>query len=1608
MEVSAAKNGPVADVLLELRGPDTGDSPAPLEEFARRLLRRVSEEWLQEEDTAQVAAAVRALFELVEETPEGDVAVRVLPADESEHRTYLLTVMPDSAFIVETLREGMHGRSLAIESLLHPVLVLERDADGRITDVQDRTTEGHRTSAVLVVLEGSMSDEYAEELRKETAEHLRLLQTATSDFRSMVDQVEAIVADLEEAKQEMSWRADEIQEVQELLEWLADGNFVFLGFRRYVLDPGEDGTSVTVDPGSGLGILRDEDRSAFAEPVPIDDLPPGLRARLVGGPLLIVSKTNSLSPIHRRARMDDISVKKIDASGQVIAERRFLGLFTAKAFAQDASQIPILRRKLREILEAEQVDKGSHDHGLIVRTFNSLPKEDLFLTPVPELLGIIDAVVETHGTEDILIYARPDALARGANVMVILPRRKFSGEVRQRIQQILVDAFKGRLLNYYLTIGEGEQARLHFYLASDVKDLDSIDITSVRDAIRETVLTWNERLTVQLEDRHDRGRTAELVGRYGGAFSSEYRAATRVGRVAEDINRLEDVRRSGERQIVLAELDPPQSNGFELRVFDKGARFVLSDVMPVLENMGFRVLEADAYVVSTGNQEETTIHTFKVHTPPAWDIDREAAEERMSDAFQALQRNWARNLEINGLILSAGLTWRETALLNAYSAYAFRIGAVPSRLAVRRPLTEHPRAARILFEVFSAQFDPFLEGDRDTTLASLEDSFVRYLEDVRSIEDDRTLRRLYELVRATVRTNYFQPALSEDPGRPMALKFACGEIDFMPQPVPLYEVWVSSARTEGAHLRMGSVARGGLRWSDRPEDFRTEVLGLVKTQQVKNAVIVPAGAKGAFVISQPPADPDEVAAAGVASYRDFVGALLDVTDNVVGADVVHPPDTVIRDGEDPYLVVAADKGTARFSDIANALAAERGFWLGDAFASGGSRGYDHKAMGITARGAWECVMRHFREMGRDIQSEAFTVCGIGDMSGDVFGNGMLLSRETKLVAAFDHRHIFLDPDPDPEASWKQRKQLFELPGSTWMDYDEALISPGGGVFERGEKRIELSEEVRRRLAVEATEMNGDALIRAILTAPVDLLWNGGIGTYVKAEDETNAQVGDPGTDAVRVDATQLRCKVIGEGGNLGLTQRARVEYAMDGGRCNTDALDNSAGVDTSDHEVNIKILLGAAIELGALDAERRDDVLEAAEDDVARRVLHNNYTQSLAVTLDEYRVRERPEVFRQALTMLERSGLLDRKIEQLPATEDMVEREQAGLPVLTRPELAVLLAYSKLYLKRELLRSGLPEDPGLESLLREYFPENVREAAGAAAIDAHRLAAHIACTRLTNLAVDTLGGASLVQLVSDTGKSAAKVLKAWYVAYASSSARTTVEHIYALDFDVPAGVQSQWLLKVGEALDRATRWLLANEDLGLSIADLVTRYGDSVGVLAESLLDHLSESKRREVDERMTMYQTDGMERSLARRLVALEYVDGLLPVAALARREELPASRVGRVYFGLAGTIDFPWLQERLDDAASGGPWELRAAKSLALELEAARTRIVRHLLTGSDEDREQAVEAFRERCGEGLARIGALIDELRESGRPGIPALMVAIHAIREECDSWADGGE
>jgi glutamate dehydrogenase len=1609
MERARTHDDRASEVLGALKSQLPGHSPDVLREFSLRLLSRVPAERLQEAEPGLVGEQAARLFRLIEDTPPDEIGVELHRLTSRPHRAVLLTAMPDCAFIVETLQEMLASEGYAILALLHPILLISRDAEGRVTAIGDRVGFDSRTSATMILFEGLESEDEAD-LEADVGRRLSHVRLATTDFRRMVEDASRIRADLETLKADLVRKVPELEEIQEFLEWLRDGNFVFLGYREYDILPGDGGErQVQLRRGSSRGILSDEASSKVYRPVPVSDLPSELTARVLGGPILMVSKTNALSPVHRRARMDDISVKRLDSSGTVLGERRFLGLFTAKAFNQDASATPILRRKLAEILEAEQVEAGTHDHGLIVRLFNSLPKEDLFVAPVAELLPVVDAVIETHASGEVLVVGRPDALARGVTLMVVMPRHRFSSESRRRVQDLIVEAYDGQILNYHLALGEGEQARLHFHVSAEPEAIASVDLVELQGRVGEAIRSWREKTRAALEEVVEPDRAMELIGRYGAAFSPQYVATTEVRTAVRDIEVLEQVRSGGMSRVTLREVDPPVENRYWLTAFDRGQSHDLSDVMPVLENFGFRVVRAEPHEVSVEEgAAPLTIHGFLVDVPAEWQVDRESAEPRVEEALRAVQAGWAEDLHINRLILSAGLSWRQVALLKAYGAYAFRIGAVSSRLGLRRPVVAYPRAARLLWEVFSAEFDPTLEGDREMAGIATRDAFHEVLESVEGIDDDRTLRRLLNLIDSTVRTNYFQPRLRENPEAPISLKFECTRIESMPDPRPRHEIWVSGVRTEGAHLRMGDVARGGLRWSDRLEDFRAEVLGLVKTQQVKNAVIVPEGAKGAFVVSRPPADRSLMREAGVTSYRDFVSGLLDITDNVVSGAVVHPLDTVIRDGEDPYLVVAADKGTATLSDTANELAAAYGFWMGDAFASGGSKGYDHKEMGITARGAWECVKRHFREMGKNIQDEEFTAVGIGDMSGDVFGNGMLLSRKTRLLAAFDHRNIFIDPDPDAEESWRERKRLFDQPGSAWTDYSPDLISDGGGVWGRGDKRIDLSDRAREVLGIEEATLNGEALVKAILAAPVELWWNGGIGTYVRASAETDAAVSDPGNDLVRITAADLRAKVLGEGGNLGLTQLGRIEYAMRGGRLNTDALDNSAGVDTSDHEVNLKILLGYPVANGEISEEERDALLASAEGDVGGAVLRNSYTQSLAVSLDQHRVRLNPASFGDALHSLEKAGLLDRSLENLPTGEEMADRLEAGGPTLTRPELAVMLAYAKMHLKRRLMDSDVLDDPAMLDLVRDYFPPAVLERAGESALREHRLRGNIAATELTNRMVDAMGGAGLIQLIGETHRTAAEVAKAWWVAYRIAGAEELLRGLEALDHQVTSGVQAQWLLATSESLARSTRWILANADLERSIDELISWYGEPVQEIEASLGDFLPEPKRSQVGERLALRMADGMGRVIAWNLVCLEFLDGMLPVASLSRESGIAAKAVGDVYFGLASDIDFPWLQDHLAELAGADLWEQRAARRLMIQLEASRRTIVRGLIEdgGSGDEAAPAMASFRETCAAGLTRIGELVDELKSADDPGLAALMVAVQAISEQCQVWQGG--
>ncbi|MCZ6478326.1 MAG: NAD-glutamate dehydrogenase [Gemmatimonadetes bacterium] len=1619
---------------------------SPLREFAGLLLARASSDFLEESTTDELVEEVKRLYAFAEETPPDEISVRVRPLGRP-HRAVVETVMPDCSFIVNTLREYVHGRDFDVPHLLHPVVVLRRASDGRILQVEERGAEGTRTSVMYLVIEGHLEEDLRRSMEEEIRDRLESVRVVNRDFSSMMTRAAEIIQELGQEKGEVPWRASEFQEIQDLLAWLQDGHFVFLGYRAYDFTVDEAGERwIGLAPESGLGILQEEKSSAFRERQRLSSLPADLRARVLGGPLLVITKTNSESPVHRRARMDYIGIKRIAHDGEVVGERRFLGLFTSKAYNQDALAIPILRRKLREILEAEGAVKGSHDYQLIFDFFGSMPLEELFLSSVSELSALLAEVRETEGVDDVRVSARPDPLARGVNVMVILPKQRFSAEARRRIQEVLVAEYRGTVLNYHLALGEGDQARLHFYIASDLEEAAAVDVEALERTIRESVRSWDERLSDALKRSHDVERAHRLADRHQKEFSAEYKATVDVDQAVEDIERLESLSDTGRLQVVFEELREGQAHASLLKVFTPRGLLVLSDVMPVLENLGFRVLQADKFDIGVPDgREMSTIHTFDVETPAEWEFDREEAQPRVERAFRAIIERQAENDRLNSLVLSAGLEWREVALLRAYAGYAFRSGAVGSRLGVRAPLTRYPRAARLLFALFEARLDPRGKAEKET-LKKLARRFHRALVRVRSIEDDRTYRRLLALVRATVRTNYFQAQAIEQPRGTIALKFNCSKLDFLPRPRPRFEVYVSSPYTEGAHLRMDAVARGGIRWSDRYEDYRVEVLGLVKTQQVKNALIVPAGAKGAFIVKRPLATGIELQDAAVESYKEFIGALLDLTDDIRDGEVVHPPETVTLDGNDPYLVVAADKGTAALSDTANALATERGFWLGDAFASGGSRGYDHKALAITARGAWECVRRHFRELGVDIQKEPFTVAGIGDMSGDVFGNGMLLSHQIRLVAAFDHRHIFIDPDPDPEESWEERKRLFEKPGSTWADYDAGLLSEGGRIYDRGAKRIDLAPQARALLQIQEGEngkgggrhaLNGEDVVRAIMRAPVDLLFNGGVGTYVKATAETNAEAGDRANDAVRIDASELRARVVGEGGNLGLTQRARIEYALAGGRLNTDAIDNSGGVDLSDHEVNVKILLNAAMERGELDEEARNRVLEEVTDDVVAGVLENSRSQSLALSLDERRAREAPDEFRDALLQLERVGGLDRALEDLPTADEYNERIDGGA-YLTRPELAVMMAYAKMHLKRQIQRSELADDRALLELLRAYFPQRAlasgepavgpppgggpvieapgaEEAVGEAVpvgggelIAVHPLRSRLVATELTNRFVDWMGSAAHPRLMRETGRQGWEIARAWYVACCVGEVPSIRDSLVSMEAEVPAGVLYEWYSSISGALERSVRWLLANADPAWSSAEMIGWLAP-VWELRSALSEILPGEYASELQSRCTLHEMDGLSTDVAADLAGLENLEELLPVVRLARRCQLDVRAVGGIYFGLSEEVEFRWLRDRLDGLPGKDLWTQRAAKTLRLDLERAVAEMTAGVLTGlKDEvDVDRVLTAFRRQHRSELSWIRQVLEDVRSLGEPTLPALMVAVHAIRQQAGRQAAAG-
>jgi glutamate dehydrogenase len=1570
-------------------------------------------------DAATLAEMALGAFRFLQDARTDRVNVqvqnsRVGAGASSAPATIIRTHVTDRPFVVDTIRECLAANDVDVEWFIYPVLRVVRDDDQRVVEI-GRAAEGPPRESLTHCEARHIGDAgQREELAAAVRQGLEDVVRATDDFDHMVDAAHDTMRYLHDSATRVADHAGEITEAQEFIRWLVDGRFVFLGYRSYSIIDDAGSPAIVVDAGSGLGVLRDEADSAFARPVPLDSLKPGLRERVVGGPLLITSKTNAPSTVHRRARMDYIGVKKLADDGSVLGERRFIGLFTSQANAEDAERIPILREKLRTILTNAGAIRGTHDYKEIITIFNSMPKEELFLASAREIGAEIRTVLQLYHTHEVKVTLRADPLQRGISVMTILPKRMYSGTVRKAVEDALVDRFGGPVLNFHLTLGSGDQARLHFYLNSTSDRIEAVTADELEQHIRTFVRTWSDRVRLELERDWPQDEARRLAHRYAHEFSAEYQASTAPAVAREDIAELEAMAKAALRVAVrLFATEPPDPRSAverytHLKLYLSGERLVLSDFMPILDNAGLRVLFVRSFELAGAAAPRSTIYLFAVQDPQGRPLDVNRHSDLLSQALLAVRAGEATSDPLNSLVLTAELPWRAVDLLRAYAEYAFQIGAVPSRRSLATALTTHADSATLLIRLFAMKFDPALGLDRtqrETAAADLRREFIESLAHVLTLGEDRALRQLLGLIDATVRTNFYRhggtaPTFRSGGVPYISLKFSSDAMQAIVRSRLLFEVWVHSSRMAGIHLRSARVARGGIRLSDRPDDFRTEVLGLVRTQAVKNAVIVPGGSKGGFITQRVHSDPAERAEEVSEQYRTLMRGLLDITDNLVAGELRTPDSVIAYDEPDPYLVVAADKGTAHLSDVANAVAAEYGFWLADAFASGGSHGYDHKALAITAKGAWECVRRHFREQGHDTQSQPFTVVGIGDMSGDVFGNGMLLSRQIRLVAAFDHRHIMVDPDPDPAASYRERERLFHAGRTSWDDYDRAVLSDGGFIIPRGTKSVLLSDAARSALGLpdDIAALDGESLIRAVLRAPADLLWNGGIGTYVRASDERDADAGDPTNDAVRVAARELRVKVIGEGGNLGLTQGARVEYSLRGGRLNTDAVDNAGGVDLSDHEVNLKILLNPAVAAGELSIDERNTLIRTMSSEVVELTLRDIRSQSLAISMDEERGRESVDDFQWLMQQLEREGVLDRAVENLPSLEVLHERRERA-EALTRPELALMLAYAKLWVKQQLLVSALPDDATAEAYLHEYFPRTARDAAGAAALREHRLSREIIVTQLVNDMVDLMGATFINRMMRDTGATPPDITRAWLIASSLCGARELRATLARVESDLPAPVLYRWLRGLERVLERTARWVLANVSAETPATVVIAEHKDGIERMRGHFHEVAAGEERGIFDTRVSELQQITGDGRLAEQLITLRYLDQLLEILRVSRETGADPMRAARAYYQFSELLGVPWLRQTLTQAAHSR-WGQRLAQGLLTDLGRAHRAFTAAAVgdTRNSEPVEKLVADLRARMAADFADYSALLDEIRaDAGDPDLTALAVAVRKLR-----------
>lgn len=1554
-------------------------------QLAQHLFSNISQDDLVSRNESDLYGAIVSLWHHISEKSPEEQSVRVFNPTVSRQgwqstHTIVEIVVPDTPFLVDSIKMALSRLDLTSHLMLNGPTQIARNKRGSIASINQNKGQLH--SLFHIEVDRLSTQEEMDELQGELLSILADTALVVKDWQPMVNQLQQVVDQLEKDRKQIPIEDDRFAETVAFLRWLGNHNFTFMGYKEFDLVENDGENELRPTKTAGLGLFSDPAR---VRGVKLSHFPNSARLEAQKPYLLIVTKGNKQSRIHRPAYTDYVGIKKFDANGKVIGEHRFSGLYTSAVYNQSVESIPLICEKVQRIIAASGYRQASYAHKALHNILENYPRDELLQATEEELLEVGMGVVQMQDRDLLRLFVRRDPFGRFFSCMVYVSKERYNTELRRQTQRIFKRYFGCQQEVEFTTyFSESPLARTHYIVRVDDNNME-ININKIEQNLMEASTSWDDRLSEAIIANFGESKGLPLSKEYMRAFPRSYKEDIMPGSAVADIERLEALDENNRLGMLFyrPQEENKDSKAVRLKLYHRAEPIHLSDVMPMLENLGLRVIGESPYEVVKTNLQTYWILEFSMLHKSDTDVDLREARDRFQQAFAQV---WAGELESDGfnrLVLSASLTGREVSILRAYARYMRQVGFPFSQQYIEDTLTHYPDLAKGLVDLFVRRFDPKYKGAQKGQ-QELIDKMTEQLENVESLDDDRIIRRYMDMILATLRTNYYQTDEQKRPKPWLALKMKPRAIPEIPAPVPVYEIFVYAPDMEGVHLRGGKVARGGLRWSDRQEDFRTEILGLVKAQQVKNTVIVPVGAKGGFVCKKQPllSTRDEIFAEGQRCYKRFIRALLDVTDNIIEGEVVGPKQVIRHDEDDPYLVVAADKGTATFSDLANSVSAEYHFWLGDAFASGGSNGYDHKAMGITAKGGWESVKRHFREIGIDTQTTDFTAIGIGDMAGDVFGNGMLLSKHTKLVAAFNHIHIFLDPNPtNPEASWQERDRLFKLPRSSWEDYQADLISKGGGIFSRKAKSIPLSTEVQKMLGVKKTSLAPNDLIKAILRMEVDLLWNGGIGTYVKSSVETHTDVGDRANDGLRIDGRDLNARVVGEGGNLGMTQRGRIEYALKGGRVNTDFVDNVGGVDCSDNEVNIKIFLNTLVANGDLTMKQRNQILEKMEDEVGAIVIDDAYCQSESISVTEHQgVSVMKEQIRFIHTM-EKAGHLDRGLEYIPDDETLLEREKQGIG-LTRPELAVLVAYGKMVLKEELACEGIANDAYHAQQLVNYFPTELREHYKAH-MPNHPLRAEIIATALANQMVNEMGCNFITRLHDETGANVVDIANAYAAAREIFSFADVLKKVRLLDNQATAKAQYDVMFSVRRTLRRLTRWLLRNRPGKQSVQELIDRFQVDVKTLTAQLDKVLVAEEVAEHNESAKRWVEQGIDSDTANYVARLSSLYSALDISCVAKEKGQTMEKAAQVYFMLGDRLSLHWFLKQINSQAVDNNWQALARASFREDLDWQQRQLTAQVLScrcaPQELDVMNALESWLKLNGPSLHRWENILNEFK-----------------------------